>query len=732
MRFNHRQRLSALGHILALIAAMLLGYVSFLGLAYMRGGRIVESALEGTAAAVILFVLCVSLQRLKGTSKRFGTCIVLERVMVVVLAVACLAIARPFIHFFGVFAHEKEVSSAFRDALSEVSPMFAEYEEVAEKRIEAYDKTLRKAGIKAKSRKKYGLDRHSEGKPIGGDTIVRNNMVSTLRTQLLSPTYYTLRKEALEWTAKAEGATTWNVFLTGNAREIRKAMEGWQTAMSASMTTTIDRPQASDSISFVSSHCQSAADKLDRVVALCSADTRTTPLSIFLLLACWLLLYFPYWLQQRHSKSWETFLPGWLRGKLGMADRMAGVHTLRMFSSKDHGKTFAFADTEASRFRRRMEERMERRHQEPFGFILEEVTAGRLDCNKLVGLIAADHNLIDIATLRSCLENGLLTREQLIQECGMDEELLQMVWRAPESVMPDTPPIQQLTEDTTEVYMWGIPSSGKTCALGALLAAIREGKTAVNVDLDEECQGYEYQKVLSGIFTGNGDCCMLPGRTPVKKNFAIGMTLDDAHGWHHPITLVDMAGELFCTIVWRDNHSERLVTDKHQEALAEFEKILVDEKSEHQKLHVFIIEYGAEDKRYEGFDQDTYLECGLQFLEEKNVLRDATQAMYVLVTKTDQVKYHLREGETADQHLADYLWKYYGNFFSTLDSLCHKYDLCGGHMPNPIPFDIGEVCFGSLCKLDTSRANDVLRMLMARSKGFRSGWRGKLQRVFDN
>ena len=119
------------------------------------------------------------------------------------------------------------------------------------------------------------------------------------------------------------------------------------------------------------------------------------------------------------------------------------------------------------------------------------------------------------------------------------------------------------------------------------------------------------------------------------------MTLDDAHGWRHPITLVDMAGELFCTIVWRDNHSERLVTDKHQEALAEFEKILVDEKSEHQKLHVFIIEYGAEDKRYEGFDQDTYLECGLQFLEEKNVLRDATQAMYVLVTKTDQVKYHL-------------------------------------------------------------------------------------------
>ena len=78
-----------------------------------------------------------------------------------------------------------------------------------------------------------------------------------------------------------------------------------------------------------------------------------------------------------------------------------------------------------------------------------------------------------------------------------------------------------------------------------------------------------------------------------------------------------MAGELFCAILWRENGLSDRVTERHQRALAEFEKILVKEKTEHQKFHFFIIEYGAEEKKYKGIDQDNYLESG-SFIPEQS------------------------------------------------------------------------------------------------------------------
>ena len=42
--FNHRQKMSALGHVVALTAVIVLGYVSFLGLVYLMKGQIVKAA----------------------------------------------------------------------------------------------------------------------------------------------------------------------------------------------------------------------------------------------------------------------------------------------------------------------------------------------------------------------------------------------------------------------------------------------------------------------------------------------------------------------------------------------------------------------------------------------------------------------------------------------------------------------------------------------------------------
>ena len=729
--FNHRQKMSALGHVVALTAVIVLGYVSFLGLVYLMKGQIVKAAVIASTYSAVLFMLCVLVQKLKATSSHFSPSIMIERIVVVVLLLACMGSALPFTHFFTVNSREKEVSSAFKNAIAEVPLMFDEYDSLATQRISRYESALRAARKGTKNRKKYDLDRHVEGRTSGGDVIVIDNMVSTLRRQLLPPAHEQLRREAEEWVASASGATTWNAFLQGNAREIAKAIESWQQVMSESMATTLHNENgrsAADTLAFVSVHGQKAVADLGQLARLCARRGAPTFPSLLLLLACWALLFFPYWLQNRHSKSWERF---WGKKSSTSPSPNVALKTVKVDFSQPADQGFRLPDTLARRFGKKMEVAEDERDIPQFSFLMQQFERGQMDKHQLLRMIREDHNLFAPDTIKTCLDKAVFSRQELIEECGIPQEFVDMVGRVPVDVLPNTEAIQHLGDATTQVFLWGLPNSGKTCALGAILAAAKENSVTEEVSIDEHCQGYDYQEMLENIFPGDGELCVLPGRTPVASNFAINATLVGQDGLAHPVTLVDMAGELFCTIVWDDNESRHLITDRHRKALQEFQKVLVDKDAEHQKFHVFIIEYGAENKRYKEFDQDTYLESGLQYLEEHHVLRDATQGIFVLVTKTDQVKYNLREGEDEATHLERYLRKYYGNFLATLNNCCKRYELCGGSLPDPIPFDIGEVCFRVYCRLSTQQARAMVKVILDRSKGFRRGWKAVVENTFN-
>ena len=102
MTFNHRQKVSALGHVVALVAILFLCYISFVGMVYMMGGSMVTSAMIASAMAVVLFILVVSAQKLKATSSMFGMKVKAERMVVLLLLLACGATWLPFSHFFSI------------------------------------------------------------------------------------------------------------------------------------------------------------------------------------------------------------------------------------------------------------------------------------------------------------------------------------------------------------------------------------------------------------------------------------------------------------------------------------------------------------------------------------------------------------------------------------------------------------------------------------------------------
>ena len=721
MNFNHRQKVTALGHVVALMAATVLGYVSFLGLVYLRQGHIVQCAVTAAVAAALLFILCVRLQKLKGTDSHFRRSIIHERITALFLLLGCLAFLIPFSHFFTIFSHEREVRTAFKSALSEIKPMWDEYDSLANVRIDAYKASLEKiVSRKSRDKSKYassGFNRYSDGKPSGGDDMMVDNMVSTLQSVLLPSGFNHLREESDAWVSRASnGATTTNVFLLGNTHEIRAAVLSWQQMMADAMAVKLDNePKQTDTL-FVSSHCSTAVERLDHVAELCAHRSYPSLLSLALFLVCGLMMFFPYWLQDRHSKSWERLLPGRRGGKAPSATQQ-GIEL---------GEGETLDDSEAHQLRKTLAAAVD-----PYSLLTTMMSNGRLSTQQLLAFLREDHNLIDAVTIKELIDQGVINYRQLTENCGIDGRFVSMLGSTPIDVLPEAGMIQLLPDDTTEVFFWGIPSSGKTCALGVILAALHDHPLITQTTIDENCQGYDYQQLLRKIFEGNGHYAILPGRTPVTTNYAIHLTLEDTHHQAHPITLVDMAGELFCARLWQQNGRTQQVSDKHHRALAELSKILVTERSEHQKFHVFIIEYGADDKKYKGFDQDTYLEYGLKYLDEQGVLRDSTQGLYVLVTKTDEARRYLNPGEDIETHLDRYVRTYYPNFMGMLDKYCFQYELCGGKAPAPIPFDIGEVCFNNYCRIDTTRARDVVSILLARSKGFRQGWRGKVVGMFN-
>ena len=362
---------------------------------------------------------------------------------------------------------------------------------------------------------------------------------------------------------------------------------------------------------------------------------------------------------------------------------------------------------------------------DPVAFIKNQLDSNAITREQLLQLIADDHNLLDYMHVAQCVDAGFFNVEQLVA-AGIDETFATMLWDQQQDVLPDVGRIKpdDIPAGTREVYFWGIPTSGKTCAIGTIIRAARM-TTITECMKVEKCQGKLYYQKLKQIFDRRDtDYIILPGRTPVDTNFAIKTILVDHQQQEHPVTIIDMAGELFCSLVWRENGSENLVTDKHLNAQNEFEEILCNNRLSNPKKHFFILEYNKSERRddQDEFSQDTYLEEGLQYLINKGVLNKETDEAYVIVTKTDLAWNDVPEGTDVDQYLIDFLNRRYPNFFNLLKSQCQATGICGGCLPDPIPFGIGEVCFKHLCHVDVERANRIVELLITPHEGRKKWW----------
>ncbi|MDD6943721.1 MAG: hypothetical protein SOV24_05200 [Muribaculaceae bacterium] len=354
-----------------------------------------------------------------------------------------------------------------------------------------------------------------------------------------------------------------------------------------------------------------------------------------------------------------------------------------------------------------------------FETIKEYIRRKRVSISDVMSVIAQDHNFLRASVIEKMIDEGLISYDDLVS-IGIERAFIAHLARGEKKQSFSTPrKLDMINKVCTEVYFWGIPSSGKSCAIGAILSIANNGEIARSMSKDNDCQGYGYMTRLAQLFRNDGSVGTLPEGTSIFSTYEMGFDLEDEKGQIHPITFIDLAGELV-RCMYKSDANEPL-SDDDMEALDTLTNILIDNRTKNRKIHFFVLEYGGEKRKYEGLSQTDYLDGALRYIERTGVFKDDTDAIYLMFTKVDKAGV---TGTALVQVLQEYTEKNYKGFYQGLERICRDKEINGGKVER-IPFTLGQVCFQDYCLFDGRAASNVVKKLLVRSKGFKNG---KLQR----
>ena len=311
---------------------------------------------------------------------------------------------------------------------------------------------------------------------------------------------------------------------------------------------------------------------------------------------------------------------------------------------------------------------------------------------RILERIRLNPNTYSPAEILNFIENGTITRSELTDKCGIPISAIDNLRNiaAVNLNLGDTP--SSIPEGYTEVYFWGGPGSGKTCALGAVLqmAEFRECLTIATGP------GYNYATQLKNIFShDNVANDYLPAPSPVESTQYLPFSLRlPKEKKSRSVSLIELSGEIFECFYWK-NAGQRLPTESHENTFRSLNSFLA---SKNRKLHFFFIDAGRDNRR----DQR-----GLY-------------AIYVVLTKSDLLVdedgNHVSEErrlEYAKRYLRD---QRYGSFITALKNICDEYSINGGKLTLE-PFSLGKVYFQQICNFDGTSASRLVDILLDRIPG---------------
>ena len=158
------------------------------------------------------------------------------------------------------------------------------------------------------------------------------------------------------------------------------------------------------------------------------------------------------------------------------------------------------------------------------------------------------------------------------------------------------------------------------------------------------------------------------------------------------------------------------IDDERKAVLEKAMNYLRDRRN--NKIHFFVVEYGAHNKKWEGLNMSNYLSHMIQFLKKEKVFTKSTVGVYVLVTKCDKMNCSKEE---RPQKASEYVEQELAAFWNTLKKTCDWAEIKD---VRKLAFSIGEVFAQQLCVYDGADTNKVIDKLLTKTPTIsrRFGW----------
>ena len=293
------------GHIIAFIALIFIAYTTFVGLTYMNKGNFTIAGILTGGIVLLLLLIFMAVQQLKGCDEKFDKKIVNERLLFFSSPVLFVALMIPYAHTWKVQRNNDEIVEQFNEAINSSRQMFTDYENYANNRIDDYRNSMEAVITYDSLRDKYlGC-----GFTGGMERTQIENRVEALRLQLLSCDYDSLKVLADNWINDAnQGANVWNVFLLGNIKEISSAIERWHEQLASFSTkhTMEGESVLEGNIAPFDENHESIQKALDGLKGLSDIYTEKGWPSLWGWLTgalCYIMLLFPWYIQKRNSNN---------------------------------------------------------------------------------------------------------------------------------------------------------------------------------------------------------------------------------------------------------------------------------------------------------------------------------------------------------------------------------------------------------------------------------------------
>lgn len=326
--------------------------------------------------------------------------------------------------------------------------------------------------------------------------------------------------------------------------------------------------------------------------------------------------------------------------------------------------------------------------------------------DRMIREIKDDVNKFTIEEVKANFGNEDL--EKLCFELGIDVNVVNN-YVEPDLKFNDTPEkASDIPKGYTDVFFWGIPSSGKTCALSAILSTIKKDFTMEAPDCTPKF-GSVYRTNLVNIF--REDIGYLPARTNIDRTqYMPFLFYKRGEKGKRKISFFELSGEVFKYFYQVVNNTKITTEEDQENTQKSFDLLQLLLKSKNRKIHYFFIDYNKETQGTldNNLTQDDYLNAAqVYFKDNDGIFKNNTDAVNVIITKSDEIEGDAQEKLVRAQM---FLQSKFGNFMEILKSQCktNSVDL------EIKLFSVGDVYFKRICKINRDFSTSIIKDLLER------------------